>query len=136
MLCKKGMIKNFSKFTGKHLCLILFFNKVASWGQQLYEKRLWHRCFPVNFAKFLRTHFLKNISVGCFCYLRTILAHLATISECIAARSSSIVTKSDEFLNVNNDYYSPSLCTSIDWLCILGYYSNILIWRSLDHLFL
>ena len=24
----------------------------------LLKKKLWHRCFPVNFAKFLRTHFL------------------------------------------------------------------------------
>ena len=26
------------------------------------EKRLWHRCFAVNTAKFLRTHFLQNRS--------------------------------------------------------------------------
>ena len=24
------------------------------------KKRLWHRCFPVNFAKFLRTPFSQN----------------------------------------------------------------------------
>ena len=28
----------------------------------LLKKRLWHRCFPVNFAKFLRTPFLQNTS--------------------------------------------------------------------------
>ena len=28
----------------------------------LLKKRLWHRCFPVNFAKFLRTPFLNNTS--------------------------------------------------------------------------
>ena len=28
----------------------------------LFKKRYWHRCFPVNFAKFLRTTFLKNTS--------------------------------------------------------------------------
>ena len=28
----------------------------------LLKKRLWHTCFPVNFAKFLRTPFLQNIS--------------------------------------------------------------------------
>ena len=28
----------------------------------LLKKKLWHRCFPVNFAKFLRTPFLQNIS--------------------------------------------------------------------------
>ena len=32
----------------------------------LLKKRLWHRCFPVNFAKFLRTPFLQNTSGGCF----------------------------------------------------------------------
>ena len=26
------------------------------------KKRLWHRCFPVNFAKFLRAPFLQNTS--------------------------------------------------------------------------
>ena len=26
----------------------------------LLKKRLWHRCFPVNFAKFLRTPFLAE----------------------------------------------------------------------------
>ena len=30
------------------------------------KKRPWHRCFPVNFAKFLGTPFLENTSGGCF----------------------------------------------------------------------
>ena len=30
----------------------------------LFKKRLWHRCFPVNFAKFLRRSFLQNTSGG------------------------------------------------------------------------
>ena len=41
VFCKKGVLGNFAKFTGKHLC-----------------QRLWHRCFPVNFAKFPRTPFI------------------------------------------------------------------------------
>ena len=28
----------------------------------LLKKRFWHRCFPVKFAKFLRTHFFYNTS--------------------------------------------------------------------------
>ena len=28
----------------------------------LLKRKLWHRCFPVNFAKFLRTPFLQNTS--------------------------------------------------------------------------
>ena len=38
-----------------------FFNKVASLRTAtLFKKRLWHRCFPVNFAIFLRTPFLTE----------------------------------------------------------------------------
>ena len=29
VFCKKGVLRNFAKFTGKHLCQGLFFNKVA-----------------------------------------------------------------------------------------------------------
>ena len=29
VLCKKGVLRNFTKFTGKHLCQSLFFSKVA-----------------------------------------------------------------------------------------------------------
>ena len=58
---KKGVRRNFTKFTGKHLCQSFFFNKVAGVRLvTLLKKRLWHRCFPVNFVKFLRTPFLQN----------------------------------------------------------------------------
>ena len=58
MFCKKGVLRHFAKFNGKHLCQGLFINKVA--GLTLLKKRLWHRCFPVNFAKFLRPPFLTE----------------------------------------------------------------------------
>ena len=58
---KKGVLRNFTKCTGKHLCQSLFFNKVKGLRPAtLFKKRLRHRCFPVNFAKFLRTSFLQN----------------------------------------------------------------------------
>ena len=38
LFCKKGVLRNFAK------------------------KRLWHRCFPVNFTKFLKTPFAQNTS--------------------------------------------------------------------------
>ena len=64
---KQGALRNFTKFTGKHLCQSLFFNKVAGLRPAtLLKKRLWHRRFPVNFVKFLRTPFLQNTSGGCF----------------------------------------------------------------------
>ena len=53
VFCKKGVLRNLAKSTGKHLCQSLFF-------ATLLKKRPWHRCLPVNFAKFLRTPFLTE----------------------------------------------------------------------------
>ena len=60
---KKDVFRNLTKFTGKHLCQSLFFNKVAglSCASSL-KNRLSHRFCPVNFAKFLRIPFSKNTS--------------------------------------------------------------------------
>ena len=62
MFFKTGVLEHFAKFTGKHLCQSLFFNKVAGAPATLLKKRLWHKCFLVNFAKFLRTSFSQNTS--------------------------------------------------------------------------
>ena len=60
---KKGVLRNFTKFKGKQLCQSLFFKKVVGLRHAtLVKKRLWHRCFPVNFVKFLRIPFLQNTS--------------------------------------------------------------------------
>ena len=64
---KTGVLKNFAKFTGKHLWQSLFFNKVAG---------LRHRSFPMNFAKFLRKRFYRTPPDKCLCltsYLKTYL---------------------------------------------------------------
>ena len=58
VFCQTGVLRNFAKFTGKHLCQSLYFNKVAGLRPAtLLKKRLWHRCFSVNFVKFLGTPF-------------------------------------------------------------------------------
>ena len=58
MFYKKGVLKNFVKFTGKHRCQSLFLIKFQAEAYNLLIKRLWHRWFLVNFAKFLRVPFL------------------------------------------------------------------------------
>ena len=58
---KKGVFRNFAKFTGKHLCQRLFFNKFL-------KTSLWHRCFSVNFAKLLRIPFCRTPPNDCFCF--------------------------------------------------------------------
>ena len=63
----RGVLRNFTKFSRKLLCQSLFFNNVT--GKRpatLLKKKLWHRCFPVNFVKFLRTPLFTEISGGWF----------------------------------------------------------------------
>ena len=64
MFFKLSALKNFVNFTGKHLCWSLFLIKLQAWN--FVKKRLQHRCFPVKFAKVLRTPVLKNTSGGYF----------------------------------------------------------------------
>ena len=56
---QEKMFLEISKFTGKHLCQSLFFNKVAGLSSFI-RKRLWHRRFYVNFPKFLKTSFFTE----------------------------------------------------------------------------
>ena len=54
-----GVVKKFAKITGYHIRQSLFSNKIAGLRPAtLLKKRLWQSCFPVTFAKFLRTPFL------------------------------------------------------------------------------
>ena len=71
----KDVLENFAKFTGKHLWISLFL-----------KKRLWHRCFSLNVAKFLRTIFSQNTSG------RLLLSYF------------TFMTKSNHWNLTNNDF--------------------------------
>ena len=61
-VCKKVFLE-VSKIHRKRPVPESLFNKVASLRPAtLLKKRLWHRCFPVTFVKFLTTPFLQNTS--------------------------------------------------------------------------
>ena len=98
---RKAVLRNFAKFTGKHLCQSLIFNKAA--GLRLatvLKKRLWHRCFPLNFAKFLRTPVLQNTSGGLFCLFDSqLLLYFACVNRrkqhCTRAIKIATCSKSD-----------------------------------------
>ena len=67
---EKGVFKNFTNFTGKHLC----WSKLQGWrAYNFIKKNFLHSCFPVNFAKFLRTPIFKNICERLLLYLHVIL---------------------------------------------------------------
>ena len=92
VFCKKGVLRNFAKFTGRPLRQSLFFNKVAGLSPAtLLKTSLWRKCFPVNFAKFLRTPFLQNTSGRLPLFLTTLGA------ETFASRNFREIKKSRNF---------------------------------------
>ena len=57
---KKVFLK-YSQKSQENTCVgVSFFIKLQTRSLQIYYKRLQHRCFPANFAKFLRTPFSEN----------------------------------------------------------------------------
>ena len=71
--------------SGGVLCQSLIFSKVAGLRPAtLLKKRLWHKSFPVNFAKFPRTPFLTK-------HLRWLL--LKRLSERVVSLEVTIFTK-------------------------------------------
>ena len=74
---KKDVLKYFGKFTGKHLCQSPFFNKAVGHRlPTLLKKRLKHRCFPVNFVKFLRAPFYRTPPGECFSQVSVFITNL------------------------------------------------------------
>ena len=57
MFCKEAVLRDFPKFTGKHLCQSLLITKVGGQSWQLYLKRTLAQVFPVNFAKIWKNTF-------------------------------------------------------------------------------
>ena len=71
VFCKKGVHRNFAKFTGKHLCQSLFFNKVAV-PATLLKKNTLEQVFSCEFCE---------ISKNAFCY-RTPLVTASSVYTC------------------------------------------------------
>ena len=88
VFCKKGVLRNFAKFTGKHLCYSLFFNKVAGLRvATLLKKETLAQCFPV---KFLRTTF----------YIEHLWWLLLSVFTTIAAFSSLLFSQTFSIIDI------------------------------------
>ena len=64
---KIGALKNFAKFTGKHLRWSMFLIKFQAFRPGILLKRSLSRCFPVNFGIFFyENHFYRTHPVAAF----------------------------------------------------------------------
>ena len=89
---RKAVLENFAKFTGKHRCQSLSFNKVAGLRSQpatLLKTRLWH--YSCEFCEMFKNTFLENTSDGCFC-IKQLLCYQLLIELTFASNQQSTLT--------------------------------------------
>ena len=60
VFCKKSNLRNFTKFTGKHLCQRLFFNKVAGLACNFIKKESLAQVFSYEFCEISKNAFLQR----------------------------------------------------------------------------
>ena len=65
VFCKKGVLRNFAKFTEKHLCQVLFFTKVAGLGPRAcnsFNKETLAQVFSCEFCEISKnTFFIEHL---------------------------------------------------------------------------
>ena len=60
---KKSVLRNFTKFTGKHLCQSLFFNKVGGLGYNYIKKEILAQVFSCEICEISKnTFFTEHLS--------------------------------------------------------------------------
>ena len=84
VFCEKGILRNFAKNMKTPVFRDSFLIKLQSLPATSLKRSFWHRCFPVNFAKFLRTAYSQNTSgrllLNIFCLRLVIVARIVFVT--------------------------------------------------------
>ena len=80
------------------------------------KKRPWHRCFPVNFSKYLRTPFYRTTLGDCFCSLLNVLLSIRFHTFIVHSESEH---SSETLLNISSLLCILCLLFLLCLLCIL-----------------
>ena len=82
VFCKKGVLKIFASFTGKHLCWSLFLIKLHAFRLQLYSKKTPAQAFSSEIRNnFRNTYFKENMWTTTFEYYYNKDCFLGTVKS-------------------------------------------------------
>ena len=116
------MSQNSQENTCARVCILIKLQASSPQPATLLKKTLWHRCFLVNFATFLRTPVLQNTSGGCFCphfkmnrreYIRTLYCARALFDKVASLRHSCLPLNFVKFLR------TPFFIEHLWWLLLV-----------------
>ena len=99
----KKVFREISQNSQKNTCVRVSFSIKL---QVLLKKKLWHRCFPVNFAKFLRAPFITE--------------HLWWLLLFIKGRETSMMPKDLPLKIWTNNPDLMKNTISVEWILILS----------------
>ena len=115
MFYKKSVLKNLKGNSQENICVKGFFNKVGGLRPAtLLNKRLQHKCFPVNFVKsFKNTFFTKHLGANAFIkYIKLFRMQVSGISLNLVPRSSPFFPNMSQ-LNLNYDTENNNLIKDV-----------------------
>ena len=117
---RKGVLRNFVKLKGKYLRQSLFLNKVTGRGPAtLLKKRLWHRCFSVNFVKFLRTPFYRTPLVAAFKVYVNIHIYEVEARSCHFGTIMCTNRANNEFKSIKSfHWFRPNFLSNFGTKCL------------------
>ena len=124
-ICKKGFLKNFAKFTGKHLCQSLFFNiKKETLAQvfscefcEISKKSFFYGTPPVAASEAIAIDIIGNVWLAVFVISHTWIEWIFNPKKCLSIHlqtdsSSGLESHYSHFDNVCSGYLINTL--SID----------------------
>ena len=106
MFCKKGVLRNFTKFTGKHLRQSLFFNKVAGFSPATLLKKRLAQVFSCEFFEISKNIFLQRTPLDDCFLISDICSNPIALHE-IIIRSIDLIVLCDCIYDNSNIYIPP-----------------------------
>ena len=137
---RKGVLRNFAKFTGKNLCHGLFVNKVVGLACNFIKKETLAQVFSREFCKISQNTFLQNTSGRLL--LNLIKNHISSYQEkIIQSRFSAfcMISASKNYL-IKGLLFHSCTATSMYFffrlIKITGYQECFLSFKLIEHVFL
>ena len=126
VFCTKRFSEKFHKIHKKSP-VPLFFNKVTGLSPAtLWKKKLWHRCFPVNFVKFLRTPFLQKTSERL--YLPVFSKHVNIVADrFFSEQLKAILGDCYRKPTMDNNKHQRSSEKPLYFLILFHYFCSVLL---------
>ena len=120
---KKGVLRNFAKFTGKHLCRVSFLMKLQAWGLEIAFKNFQEICSAL--ANHIPSNFLKSVFHK-FCLVHSWILCPICLRQCHVLNSKKYwLSSHDKPLFIKLSKSRVSLAVSLPSIWFSQFYQTV-----------